>query len=81
MSGNIRWSQAASNKLSPTGVHNVREKEHFPRYAAALEAPEFVLRMVGILKYGSEKHITFSWQRLSGVIQMEAKTIVVNTFP
>ena len=66
--------------MSPTGVHNVREKKHLPQYATALEAPDFVLRTVDPLKYGSEKHITFSWQRLSGVIQMEAKTIVVKTF-
>ena len=78
--GDIRWSQVASNKLSPTGVCNVREKKHFPQYAAALEAPEFVLRMVGTLKYGNEKHITFSWQRLGGVIQMEAETIVAKPF-
>ena len=56
-------------------------KKHFPRYAAALEALEFGRRLVNTLKDGSQKHIIFFWQRLGGVIQMEAETIVVKPFP
>ena len=81
MCNGVRGRQTASVKLSLIGTHNIREKKHFPRYAAALETLKFILGLVGALKDGDQKLVVFSGQLLGGIVQMETEAVMVKPFP